>query len=281
MLTWSRLSLANDSDRLLERYLCTLPTSQTQPWYDMSDAYHSALWDIHPHCQVSAICGTPRSNDCNTQSQPAADCVVLDGAYGASIRWKSFYRIKFTTGFSWKRWIAVQAMENNTLLLGAASALWGCVFLPIVAQGLAGLCFFLYLYIWLTTPSLIKLTYGGKFKMVQPAFFGFEGYLNVTTIERAIFGGSFGRMSWSTNGSPLCRSRSDGFGDRYGTDPTRDPEVMAKVIKARTAKPEEMRVSIFSLPTLRLCNGECVLMHKILNGRDYRYSRLSIRTICK
>jgi hypothetical protein len=178
----------------------------------MSDAYHSALWDIDPHCQVSAICDT-QGSDGETQTQFGRDCVILDGAHGASIRWKSFYRIKFTTGFSWKRWTAVQIMENNSLFFTTAVSLWGVAgnlvldvashidshlrYLSPILKGIAVLFFFIYLYVWLSTPSLIKLTYGGKFKMVQPALFGFEGYLNVTTIERAIFGGSFNRMSWS------------------------------------------------------------------------------------
>lgn len=257
MLRSNRLSLANDSDKLLERYLCTLPISITQPWYDMKDAYNSALWDIDPHCQVSAICN-PQRSDGETQTQSDRDCVILDGAHGASIRWKSFYRIKFTTGFSWKRWTAVQIMENNTLFFTTAMSFWGWAtslkveaisyvdshyrYLSTILKGIAVLFFFIYLYVWLGTPSLVKLTYGGKFKMVQPALFGFEGYLNVTTIERAIFGGSFNRMSWSTNGSPLSRSNTDTFNDRHGMDPTWDPDVMEKVRKARTAKPGEMRV---------------------------------------
>lgn len=221
----------------------------------MSDAYQSALWDIEPYCQIAGICSEPgedKSGILDDEVNKRLGCVILDGAYGASIRWKSFYRIEFTTGFSWKRWILIQIMENNTLLLSAASAMWGLVYhgklgdhLGPICKGVAGLFYIMYLCVWVYTPYLVKETYGGKFKTVQAALFGVEGYLNAATVERIIFGGSFNRMRWSTNGSPLSRSYTNEFGERYGIDPTTDPGVRAKVEKARSAKPGEMRVGIY------------------------------------
>ncbi len=55
----------------------------------MTDAYQSSLWDIDPVVQVAAILDR--------------DCILLDGAYGASIRWKSFFPIGFNTGPSLRR----------------------------------------------------------------------------------------------------------------------------------------------------------------------------------
>lgn len=227
-LTHHRLSLANDSDKLLERYMCTLPLSLDQPWYDMRDAYRSSLWDIEPYCQVAAICDD--------------DTIVLDGARGASIRWKSFFRVGWFAGFSWKRWLAVKLMENMSVLLILMVVFFA---LRNIAGGV--ICLLLYIIMFLNTPTLIRTVYGGKFVGVQAALFGFEGYLNAPTVERAIFGGAFGRIGWSENGSPLARSFINEHGERVGMDPTKDPVVRMRVERAKQAKPGEMRVSAFRI----------------------------------
>jgi len=195
-----------------------------QPWYDMQDAYNSALWDIEPYCQVAGICED--------------DTIILDGAREASIRWKSFFPVGCLTGFSWKRWAAVRLMENMSLLF-IVMIVGFAIQLPV----LGAVCLILYLIIFLRTPTLIRIVYGGKLVGVQAALFGFEGYLNAPTVERAIFGGCFGRLGWSENGSPLSRSRVNEFNEKVGMDPTRDPEVRIKVENAKKARPGNMRVS--------------------------------------
>lgn len=198
-----------------------------QPWYEMRDAYQSALWDIDPYCQVAGICED--------------DTIMLDGAHGASIRWKSFFPVGWETGFSWKRWFAVKAMQNMTLCL-VLMVLGFAIKVPAI-----GVIFLLlYIIIFLRSPMLIRTVYGGKFVGVQAALFGFEGYLNAPTVERAIFGGAFGRIGWSANGSPLSRSYVNEFNEREGMDPTSDPDVRIKVEQAKHAKPGEMRVSYLS-----------------------------------
>lgn len=52
---FARLSLANDSDMLLERLICTLPKSLEQHWSVMDDAWDVKLWDIYPKCQVAGV----------------------------------------------------------------------------------------------------------------------------------------------------------------------------------------------------------------------------------
>lgn len=224
---FARLSLANDSDKLVERYFCTLPVSMTQPWYTMDDAYNSRLWDIEPYCQVAGIC------DENT--------VILDGARGASIRWKSFFPVGFETGPSFKRQMAVLAMHNNGTVFVMGIVL--CSFSRVVPL----LAFFgvvlllLAIWIWLQSPRLIRTTYGGKLTDVQAALFGFEGYINAPAVERSIFGGCFDRIGWSANGSPLSRSVVED-GERFGVDPTKDPAVRELVERAKHARPGDMRV---------------------------------------
>lgn len=52
---FARLSLANNSDMLLERLICTLPRNPEQHWSCMDDAWNVNLWDIYPKCQIAGI----------------------------------------------------------------------------------------------------------------------------------------------------------------------------------------------------------------------------------
>jgi hypothetical protein len=206
--------------------MCTMPLSLDQPWFDMRDSYQSALWDIEPYVQVAGICDD--------------DTIILDGARGVSVRWKSFFPVGSFTRAAWKRYFAVKAMENMSIFF--------IIMIVLFATGqIAGgvICLIIYLGIFLYSPKLIRTVYGGKFADVAAVMFGFEGHLNAPTIERAIFGGNFGRFSWSENGSPLSRTYVNEHGERIGMDPTRDPLVRMRVEQAKTAKPGEMRVSFF------------------------------------
>jgi hypothetical protein len=75
-----RLSLANDSTRLLERLICLLPSRQEREgsweWHSIHDTWSRNLWDITPLCQVDGV-----GED---------DTVILGGGFAAPIRWKSF-----------------------------------------------------------------------------------------------------------------------------------------------------------------------------------------------
>ncbi|KAH8895364.1 hypothetical protein GQ53DRAFT_855744 [Thozetella sp. PMI_491] len=218
---FARLSLANDSDKLLERYFCTLPKVPAQSWYDMTDAYDSALWDIEPYVQVAGIC--------------EEDAVILDGARGASIRWKSFFYIQNHGS----RGLMMLAMNNMLVVfilmivffsLGGPAVIAGIIFLAI------------YLWLFLRGPRRIRSAYRRSFVGVQPALFGFEGYLDARTVERAISGAAFGRLTWSTNGSPLSRATVNVHGETIGVDPIQYPSVRAKVEQAKMASPGQMRV---------------------------------------
>ncbi|KAK6499023.1 hypothetical protein TWF481_011593 [Arthrobotrys musiformis] len=241
---FARLSFGHDSDRLLERCVCTLPLYPKQPWYDMRDAYGSSLADINPFCKVVGICDD--------------DTVIIDGAFSASIRWKSFLSIDTTAGSPWPRRLAIKAMQYNGLAFLIACILSGLSsyliaqpepgaerFSPgrIALIAVGGIIFLYNFVIWLRTPKLIREAYGGMPTDIPPILFGVEGYLNNATIEKAIFGGSFGRFKWSTNGSPLCRSRVNQHGERVGVDPAlEDQSIRDKIERAIYALPGEMRV---------------------------------------
>ncbi|KAJ4385221.1 hypothetical protein N0V93_010282 [Gnomoniopsis smithogilvyi] len=266
---FARLLLANDSDQLLERYLCMLPRSDMQPWHDMSDAYQSLLWDIEPRCQVAGICED--------------DTVILDGAWGASIRWKSFFPIKCTINDSWRRWLAIQIMLNQGWLLTSASTLFGLLTSNTASSndapntaansssnptnstnqttidwsrvlpdnspqywtvfGLGCLLIVIYLLVVVYSAALIRVVYGGKMVDTQAALFGFEGYLDAATVEKSIFGGVFGRMGWSENGSPLSRWHMNEHNERLGVDPVQnDLNVKEMVNRARHAGQGQPRI---------------------------------------
>ena len=86
---FARLSLANDSDLLLERLICVLPRTVHQPWHSMEDWWGVNKWDILPKCQISGV------GNNNT--------VIINGAHGAAVRWQSFAAVADATSPTWKR----------------------------------------------------------------------------------------------------------------------------------------------------------------------------------
>lgn len=250
----------NDSDMLLERVICTLPKSPRQDWHEMDDAYGCSLWDIYPKCQVAGI-----GED---------DTVIIDGAYGTSIRWKSFHRIWSARRLTWKRWFAWKLLHTAStfLLIGivliglgfqenaphteSVDTLFGEYSYTFGSNGIGntnigiGIILLLFgLTGWIMAPRLLQIILRGKFWDTQAAVLGFEGYMNLPTIERCIFGGNFNRLSWSTNGSPLSRHRKNDFGECEGIDPTDDIDIRNLVEKSKAVGPGEQRAcSLISSP---------------------------------
>lgn len=109
----ARLSIANDSDYLLERLMCILPRSRYQHWSDTTDAYGVNLWDINPTCQIAGIC--------------TDDTVLVDGAFGATVHWDRFQKVQNT-----RRGRSLQRLASQLLLHGAphyfliGTLLWRC-----------------------------------------------------------------------------------------------------------------------------------------------------------
>lgn len=256
---FSRLSIVNDSDSLLERYLCMVPPSgDTAAWHYMEDAYGCSAWDVAPYVQVAGVCDN--------------DSVVLDGAYGASIRWKSFHPVGFTRLFSWRRFFSAFLLQFNGWILVAGALMLDSIVKPLIQM--AGYSsrygygsdysswsyvsaylfynpvtlFFAIIFLLLSIvtffcmPMLIRSVMGGQFRSVEAALFGVEGYMSPATAERAIFGCAYGRMGWSTNGSPLSRSYLNEKHERVGVDPLRDPTVQEKVNLAKVAMPGSKRI---------------------------------------
>ncbi|KAI4682930.1 hypothetical protein J4E81_009554 [Alternaria sp. BMP 2799] len=223
---FARLSLANGSDQLLERLICMLPKHPDQPWHSMDDAYNAKLWDILP--QDVGIAGVGED-----------DSIILDGCRAANVRWKSFTPVAHTRRDSWKRFLAKGMLRLSGIIFIAACVL---VAIPGITNTI-GIVLLLYsLVVMGLSPWLLRLLFLGKFWEQQCWFFGFEGYMDLDTIESQIFGGRLGRMKWTAAASPLSRHHRNIHGECVPVDPTSDPAVAALVQRAKTAGPGEQRV---------------------------------------
>jgi hypothetical protein len=218
-----RLSLANGSDQLLERLICILPKAPDQPWHSMDDAYHAKLWDILP--QDRSIAGIGHD-----------DTIILDGCHAASVRWKSFTPVAYNRIFSWKRWIALRLLHLSGYVFWIAVAIVG--FIPLIGAPLL-----IYSILMMGfSPYLLRILYLGKFWGTQGWFFGLEGYMDIDTIERQIFGARLGRMKWTAYASPLSRHHQNEYGECVPDDPTTDPSVATLVENAKRAQPGQQRI---------------------------------------
>ena len=194
---FARLSLANDSNLLLERLMCMLPKKREQQWHVMVDAWDVNLWDIEPTCQVAGIV------DSRT--------VLLDGAFGATIQWhalkpvsyvkrKNFWReagkfgLRLTPGWFIIGVVTIASLPKSSNYVNPGVGIGG-FFLGVT------------LILILTSPYLFLTLYKGKFWRTQACFFGIEGPVELPTIEKMLFGFDHGRLKWSTNGSMLSHHR--------------------------------------------------------------------------
>ncbi|KAL8650078.1 MAG: hypothetical protein Q9226_005296 [Calogaya cf. arnoldii] len=250
---FARLSLANDSNMLLERLICLLPPSPYEPWHCFQDHWDAALWDVYPCTQV---CGIGEN-----------DTIILNGARAATIRWKSFKKVILRGNRTIVRRIAVIALTIvSPLFVGAIAmlaasnpirfpdrsaalkdmgvadpsallkAIGGLPDPGPTLKGIGGTFLALCLLVLLLSPWLIKILYLGKVWSAQPWFFGLEGYMPLHEIEKNLFGVDLGRLSWSTTSSSLSRhdvlNHKDFANYCEGQDPKSDPEINARIQKA-------------------------------------------------
>lgn len=210
---FARLSLANDSDRLLERLICVLPKNRDEDWSAMDDVWDVWPWDIYPTCQIAGI--------------GDRDTVVIDGAFGATIKWDSFAKVASINRETWTRLIA------RLFLRGTPGWFTLAILFFSVRLKLAGAPFLvLALIAILTSPAAVLHCYSGKLWDTQPWLFGFEGYLDIDTIERKIFGFPYGRLRWSPFGSPLSRHGENAYGECEGRDPVMTDASVRKLVEA-------------------------------------------------
>ena len=219
---FARLSLANDSNMLLERLICLLPHSLNDDWCSLSDAWNVMLWDIYPKVQ---ICGLGQD-----------DTVILDGAHGATIRWDEFVPVltlgQETLRHRLSRWAlrGVPAFWFIILIWTVMSSTIARVpiFLTVAATLLSLLSFVVLLF-----PYLVLLVYRTDVHASQPFFFGFEGYMDIYHVELLVFGTYERRLQWSTASSPLSLHDldSDGMKADFFNGPDLNSDEVEKRLK--------------------------------------------------
>lgn len=219
---FARLSMANDSDMLLERLVCMLPNDPNGYWPAMDDAWNSSLWDIYPTCQVAGI--------------GPGDTVILDGAFGAAIRWKAFAPVAYLTRGSWKRFASRALLHASPVLFLTGAVLASYPNSNFISSAIGAILLVISLATILASPYLIRLIYGGKLWGAQAWFFGFEGYLDLPTIESSIYGSYNGRLKWAASGSTLSRHEQNSDGECVGLDPTTDRAVRDMLEQAKTSE---------------------------------------------
>lgn len=237
---FARLSLLNDNDRLLERLICLQPDlSKHSPWYSMYDAYSASLWDIEPCTQVAGIIDAQPARgpgDCSKSIDPSrfdeTQMIVLDGAFGASIKWESLDPVAFLkrpTGSEMFARFLVRGFPG-WFLTGLAFTIAGASYHLLVCSmlGASGTCLknpgaiaggpylgvgltFLILCVMVMAllPRIIRRLYAGKLWSTQAAFFGVTGIPDLSQVERCLFGFNQDRLTWSTHSSTLSTAYID------------------------------------------------------------------------
>ncbi|KAH6719650.1 hypothetical protein BKA61DRAFT_640269 [Leptodontidium sp. MPI-SDFR-AT-0119] len=199
----ARLSLANDSDRIVERMLCMDQPRSTgigsAGWFNTSDDLGANLWDIEPLAQVAGVCHD--------------GSIIIDGCHGISIRWKDIPRIYFMVRQSWKKAWASYALRSGPLwfLIGAVLAS-----LPF-SRGPGAFLLVVGILLLISAPWTVTVLYGGKVWGATPWLVGFEGTLPLEEIEHLTFGNAIGRFTYTPSSGPYC-ARLDQ--ERIGADPS-------------------------------------------------------------
>lgn len=214
---FARLSLANDSNLLLERMICLLPNNLAAEWWSLEDAWNAKLWDIYPKIQTCGI--------------GVGDTVILDGAHGAAIRWDKFVPVRTlgqeTLRHKVMRWILrimpVLILSGLVMTISAAETSPPVSTSPLLGVGGSLLGFSVFTL--LLSPILLRQIYCTPTQDSQPFFFGIEGYMDKYQLELLIFGSYEGRLSWSVASSPLSRHSLDRDGRLKGL-PNLDEEYM-------------------------------------------------------
>ena len=199
----ARLSLANDSDQIVERMVCMLP--QVPPQRDankefiLDDGYGSNLWDIQPLCQVAGVC--------------KGRTLVLDGCRGATIQWNTIPTIAYirrnTTGRECAEMLARAGPVPLVLGISLAS-------IPGSTKPLGVFIIIIGLLLIIASPWTIMKIYGGKVWGAVPSLIGFEGTLPIREVESMTFGNTIGRLRYAPSSS-LLASKSDH--ERIGKEP--------------------------------------------------------------
>ncbi|ERF68494.1 hypothetical protein EPUS_05633 [Endocarpon pusillum Z07020] len=199
----ARLSLANDSDQIVERMMCMLPDVGASPKLNkkfvVNDQLGAKLWDIQPLCQVAGVCGD--------------EGVILDGCRGISIRWKDIPQITYLRRKAWKRMFAEIGLRSGPLWF-----IIGCIMVGMPSTVATGaILLVIGLVLLIAAPWSVQLLYGGKIWGQSPWLIGIEGVLPIAKIEHLAFGNAIGRISYAPSSTLLsCKQARERVGEGPG-----------------------------------------------------------------
>lgn len=205
---FARLSLANDSDMLLERLICLKSLDDDAQWYDMNDAWDARLWDIYPLCQISDVVDQ--------------DTIILGGAQGAVVNWSYLNPIDYSSGtlkkYSW--YYARQgpvACVAFLVMFIFSNGVWFLVtanmdipdpgrYIVLLATSLAvGIPWIFSFFLSLFAPMILRRLFYRRAEDTQARFFGIEGQPELEEVERILFGRDKARIRWVSNEDPERR----------------------------------------------------------------------------
>ncbi|KAK8120018.1 uncharacterized protein PG998_004644 [Apiospora kogelbergensis] len=211
-IAFARLSLANDTEALLERLICLQPLRSGLPWHDQGDFWAAKLWDVEPRCQVAGIVDD--------------ETVILDGAHGATIQWDSMEQIYFFKRPTMSRTITKVLLRGSPLylMIGLAMTIAGALVNPqatLLELLIPGIIILIpTAIIALASPSIILDIYSGKFWSTQALFVGIEGVPSTLGyVEERLFGSAAGRLKWSPAGSQLSKHEHSAADECVGLPP--------------------------------------------------------------
>jgi hypothetical protein len=208
---FARLSLANDSDALLERLICMQPVRPDAPWHDIRDAWGARLWDIEPRCQVAGIVDD--------------QTVTLDDAFGATIQWDAMDQVAFFKRPTLARLVGKILLRGVPvyLIIGLVITILGAIIndLVVIVPGVVFLA--PSAVITLLSPLMLLDIYSGKFWSTQALFVGIAGVpADLGWVERYLFGFNHGRLKWSAAGSTLSRHALSADGECVALPPAQE-----------------------------------------------------------
>lgn len=248
----ARLSLANDSDQLLERLACMWPHEKQEnserPDKTVAgsvtilrnmanqDQYSTYLWDIKPLCNVVGI-----GKDEYTPT------VIMDQCRAIPIRWKSFPKVKyfqdlhrFRSSLSlnivqWGSWFLATgfALFSSAISLEFANLNFSGGNITSqpevnVSQYLVGVALFVgcaWIISWFSPLVVRQLSNGGSAGLSYHLV-GFEGTMSLKEIEIAIFGNYNRRLKYAPSTILAKDHRHEQF--REGKEPSHGWEEEAK-----------------------------------------------------
>ncbi|RDL37448.1 Uncharacterized protein BP5553_04881 [Venustampulla echinocandica] len=220
----ARLSLANDSDRLIERMVCLFPDPskpEVSAFMQLAqpDMYQAHLWDIDPLCQVVGV-----GDEDNT--------VMLDGCKAVHIRWKNFPRVATVRHYGMKKLLAELFVRSGAwwFLFGINLTITYAPFITfsgfasqssliLALELLLGSFFVVGLLLSFIGPYSVRRLYGGRVLESTPNLIAFEGVLPLRKLEPIVFGNNSGRLSYEPSSTPFSLPFRDPS-ERIGLEPT-------------------------------------------------------------